>query len=111
MAVKNHQSNAIIERVYKTMGDILRILLHISPPTTLDDANEMVKNALATCLHTSRIAVNHTMQTSPGVIIFNRDMMLNFSLIANLEAIRERRQYLINENLRRVNAKRVEYSA
>ena len=108
--VKNPQSNVIIERVHKTMGDVLKVLLHVSPPTTLDDADEMVENALATCQHACRVAVNHTMQTSPGAMVFNRDMILNIPLIANLEAIRDRRQHLINENLRRANAKRIEHN-
>merc|ERR1711907_506617 len=108
--VKNPQSNAIVERVHRTMGDILRVLLHVSPPTTLDDANRMVENALATCQHACRIAVNHTMQTSPGAMVFNRDMLLNIPLTANLITIQERKQQLIDENLRRMNAKRIEYN-
>lgn len=108
--VKNPQSNAIIERVHKTMGDILRVLLHTTPPRTLNDTNRMVDNALATCQHACRIAVNHTMRTSPGAMAFNRDMLLNIPLIANLEAIRDRRQHLIDENLRRANAKRLEWN-
>ena len=108
--VKNPQSNAIIERVHKTMGDVLRVLLHTSPPETLNDTNRMVENALATVQHACRVAVNHTMRTSPGAMVFNRDMLLNIPLIANLEAIRDRRQHLINENLRRANAKRIEWN-
>ena len=108
--VKNPQSNATIERVHKTMGDMLRVMLHTSPPTTLDDTNRMVDNALASCQHACRVAVNHAMQTSPGALAFNRDMIMNIPLIASLEAIQGRRQQLINENLIRANAKRISYN-
>ena len=53
--VKNPQSNAIIEpHIHRTMGDMLRVLLHKSPPSALNDANQMVENALATCQHACR---------------------------------------------------------
>ena len=41
------------------------------------------------------------MQHSPGEVVFQRDMLLDIPVIANLVAIRERRQLLIDENLRR----------
>ena len=40
---------------------------------------------------------------------FQRDILLDIPVIENLVAIRERRQLLINENLRRQNEKRIEY--
>ena len=49
------------------------------------------------------------MQHSPGKVVFQRDMLLDIPVIANLVAIRERRQLLIDENLRRQNKKRLEY--
>ena len=59
--LKNSQSTAIIEKlVHQTMGDILRVMLHINPPNDENDANQIVDNALATCVHSSKCAVNHT---------------------------------------------------
>ena len=49
------------------------------------------------------------MQHSPGKIVFQRDMVLDIHIIADLVAIRERRQLLIDENLRRQNEKRIEH--
>ena len=45
------------------MGDVLRVMLHVSPPTTLDDANEMVENVLVTCQRACRTAANHALHT------------------------------------------------
>ena len=108
--VKNPQSNAIVERLHQTMGDILRVMLHINPPNDENDANQIVDNALATVVHSSRCAVNHTMQTSPGALVFQRDMIMNVPLIANLYSIQQRRQQLIDENLRRTNARRIQHN-
>ena len=81
------------------MGGILRVMLHINPPNNKNDANHIVvDNALATCVHSSRCAVNHTMQTSPKALVFQRDMIMNIPLIANLYSIQQRRQQLMGGN-------------
>ena len=85
--VKNPQANAIVERLHKTMADILRVMIHVDPPQNEPHTTNMIDNALATVVHASRCAVNHTMQTSLGAMVFNRDMMINVPLIANLLAI------------------------
>ena len=92
------------------MADTLRVMIHVDPPQNEPHTTNMIDNALATVVHASRCAVNHTMQTSPGAMVFNRDMMINIPLIANLLAIGDRRQHLVNENLRRINAKRIDHS-
>ena len=108
--VKNPQANTIVERLHKTMVDILRVMIHVDPPHNEPDTTNMIDNALATVVHASRCAVNHIIQTSPGAMVFNQDMMINVPLISNLLAIGNRRQYLVDENLKRINAKRIDYS-
>ena len=108
--VKNPQSNAIVERLHKTMADILCVMMHVSPPNNKEETTNMIDNALSTVVHASRCSVNHTMNTSPGAILFNRDMMTNIPLISNLLAIGNRRQQLVDENVRRVNAKRIQHN-
>ena len=50
------------------------------------------------------------MNTSPGAMLFNRDMMTNIPLISNLLAIGNRRQQLVDENVRQVNAKIIQHN-
>ena len=57
-----------------------------------------------------RCAVNHTIKTSPGALVFRRDMLMDVPLIADLDAIRGRRQQLINDNLIRLNNKRADHN-
>ena len=69
----------------------------------------MIDNALATASHALRCSVSATLQTSPGTLIFNRYMIMDIPLIANLETIRNSRQHLIDEKLRRRNSKRIHH--
>ena len=107
--VKNLQSNGIIEKSHNTISDILRVLLHVSPPNNNGDAAQMINNALATCMHVMRFAVNQMTRTSPGALTFNRDMLINVPLAANLESIQHRNQHLIDKNIQQINLKRIDY--
>lgn len=50
------------------------------------------------------------MGISPGALTFHRDMILDLPIIADLHNIQNRRQVLIDENLRRQNQKRRDYN-
>jgi hypothetical protein len=54
--------------------------------------------------------IHTTLGSSPGNLIFNRDMFLNIPLIANGHAITQKCEHLINENLIRENPKQKRYS-
>ena len=108
-AVRNPQSNAICERMHQTIGDILRVVLHTNPPRNMDDANQVMDNALATCMHATRCAVSAPIKTTPGAMVYGRDMIMDVPLIANLAVIRDGRQQMIDENLIKQNKKRIEH--
>ena len=56
-----------------------------------------------------RSGVHSTLGSSPGSLVFNRDMFLNVPLIADWEAITKKREHLVNENLMRENRRRRQY--
>ena len=92
------------------MGNIIRTTEHTNPPADLEDANRLIDNALATCMHATRCAVSKALQqNSPGAIVFRRDMFMDIPLIADLLTIRNKRQAIVDENLRRQNRKRREH--
>jgi hypothetical protein len=96
--------------MHQTVGDVLRTLLHGHPVNNQQQAASLVDNALATTMHVLRSSVSRTLNNhSPGSLAFHRDMFLDIPFQANLEAIRQRRQLLIDENLRRQNSKRRHY--
>ena len=88
---------------------ILRELILREKPCTLADARVLVDSALATASHAVRTNVSQTTGYSPGALAFHRDMLLDVPIVADLLAIRERRQLSVDANLRRANAKRSSY--
>ena len=75
----------------------------------MDDANQLMDNALATAMHATRCSVSSPIRTTPGALVYGRDMIMDVPLIANLTAIRDGRQQMIDENLIRQNKKRIEH--
>ncbi len=57
-------------------------------------------------MHGMRAGVHSTLGSSPGSLVFNRDMFLNIPLIADWHAITQSGEHLIHENLMRENQKR-----
>jgi hypothetical protein len=60
-------------------------------------------------MHVMRAGIHSTQGSSPGSLVFNRDMFLNIPLIANWHAITQKREPIIHENLMRENQKRRQY--
>ena len=57
-----------------------------------------------------RTGIHTTLGSSPGDLVFNRDMFLNIPLIADWHAITQKREHLINENLMSENCKHKRYN-
>jgi hypothetical protein len=89
---------------------LLRTLLHGEPPQNIATAKEFVDDALSIAMHAMRVGIQHTtLGSSPGNLVFNRDMFLNIPLIADWHAITLRRELLINKNLIQEKQKRRQY--
>jgi hypothetical protein len=103
---KNPQSNSVCERMHQTVEHVLRMLLHGKPPQNIANAAQYVDEALSIAMHAMQAGVHSTLGSSPGSLVFNRDMFLNIPLIAGWHAITQRQEHLIHENLMRENQKR-----
>ncbi len=57
-------------------------------------------------MHAMQAGVHSTLGSTPGNLVFNRDMFLNIPLIADRHAITQRQEHHIHENLIRENQKR-----
>ena len=106
----NPQANAVCERLHQTVANILRTVLDDHEPRTIQEAEQLVDNALSTATHVTRCAISRAIGTSPGALIFRRDMLLDLPIITNLYQIQQKRQVLIDENLRRQNLKRRDFN-
>jgi hypothetical protein len=95
--------------MHQTVGNVLRTLLHGEFPPNLATAKEFVDESLSIAMHAMRVGIHTALGSSPGNLVFNRDMFLNIPLIADWHAITQKREHLINENLIRENQKRRRY--
>lgn len=106
---RNPQSNAICERMHQTVGNILRTIIH-GEPVTAATAPAIVDEALATAMHALRAAVSRSLGNhSPGEIAFHRNMFLNLPIIADLQALQDKRQEIVQKNLARANQRRIRH--
>jgi transposase InsO family protein len=106
---RNPQSNSIVERMHQTMANVLRPLVHLNPPQTLEEANLLVDSALQTTAYSARAVIHSTLNISPGALVFHRDMVLDIPLLADFKLLREKRQLLIDKSLMQANRKRIAY--
>ncbi len=108
-SAKNQQANAVCERIHQTVGNVLKTLLHSKPPQNITTGKEFVDEALSIVMHAMREGIHTTLGSSPGSLVFNRDMFLNIPLIADWHAITLKQEHLIHENHLRENQKRSRY--
>ena len=102
----NPTANAICERLHQTVANVLRPTIVNHPPQNVDQATAAIDFALSAAIHTTRCATSRMLGISPGALVFRRDMLLDIPIIADLEQIQQKRQIMIDENLRRQNSKR-----
>ena len=95
--------------MHQIIGNILQVTLHTNQPQNLNDANQVMDNALATCKHAMRCSVSAPIGTTPGAMVFGRDMIMDVPLLANLAAIQDGCQQMIDKNIMKQNKKRIEY--
>ena len=106
----NPQSNAICERMHQTVADVLRTTLNAQQPANHLQANAIIDNALAMAVYATRCAVSRSLGVSPGALVYQRDMLLDIPIMVDLLQLHNKRQVLIDENLRRQNRKRREWN-
>jgi hypothetical protein len=79
--------------MHQTVGNVLRTLLH-GPLQNIAYTAQYVDEALSIAMHAMQAGVNSTLGSSPGNLVFNRDIFLNIPLIADWHAITQRREHL-----------------
>ena len=60
-------------------------------------------------MHAMRTNVTSALGSSPGALVFGRDMFLNVPLVADWVTIAKHREQLVNEHLRKANLRRRAY--
>ena len=75
----------------------------------MTQARDIMDDALAKAMSAMRTVVTMSLGSTPGALLFSRDMLLNVPLVADWKAITHAREQRVNENLRRENVKRRSY--
>ena len=101
-SVRNPQANAILERIHKTIGNIIRTfeLYDI-------DEEDPFSGILAATMFAMRATYHTTTQATPSQLVFGRDAILNTKFEADWNFIQTRKQKIIQQNNQRENAKRL----
>ena len=81
-------ANSIIKATHKTVAQVIRTLVHLIPPKIEEEAQALVKQAIATVIHSHQCSVNSVLGgLSPGSVAFNQDMLLNLPLIIDINLL------------------------
>ena len=95
--------------MHQTIGNSLRVLRTLETPFALADAEQLVDTAIANAVYAHRCCYHGTIATTPGALAFNRDMVLDLPMQADLQLIQQRRQQLIDKELIKSNRRRFAY--
>ncbi|KAL7425497.1 hypothetical protein ACHAXH_000082, partial [Discostella pseudostelligera] len=63
--------------MHQTVDNVLCILFHGKPPKNISHAKDFVDEALSIAMHAMRVREHTTLGSSPGSLVFTRDMFLN----------------------------------
>ena len=107
--VKNPQSNAVAECLHQMVTNILRSTLYANPPDNQLEAELLVDTALQMAAYAMHATVHTTLKATPGSLVYQRDMILNILVVADLLDITARRQHLIDERTMAKNRKRISH--
>jgi len=104
ITVKNPQANAIVERLHRVMGDMIR-----SQIATRYKFADPISEMLSAAAYGIRATVHGTTRFTPGQLVFRRDMILRTEMEANMELVRQRRATAIAKGNLRENKRRIKY--
>ncbi len=107
-SVRNPQSNAAIERIHGTIGNMIRSIDMTNVSEGDDDPFAGIVSAVCWAIQST---YHTTLQATPGQLVFGRDMIFNIQHQADWQTqlSRERKLSRMKENNAKENSKRVEH--
>ena len=103
-------ANSVIESSHKAMGQILRTIFEAKNPRTMAEMDQVIVDAIANTNRAMRCAASTSlMGTSPGALVFGRDMHLNIPIVTDIIAITHNRQLQTDLRLQRENRRRTQH--
>ena len=107
---RNPQGNSVIEAVHKSVGQVLRTLVHLHNPQSVAQADQLSKDALATAMHATRCASHQALHNmTPGSLAFRRDMLFDIPFLTDFIALKHSRQAVVDKRVQLANAHRLRH--
>ena len=78
--------------MHQSVGNVLKILIHGEPPENRTKAKDIIDTALSIAQHAMRTSVHTTLDSSPGNLVFSRDMFLSVPLASDRHTITKKRE-------------------
>ena len=104
--INNPQANSILERNHQVLGNILRTKnLQKYDFDDMDPWSELL-GSVAWAIHSTH---HITLQTTPGHLVFGKDILLNLKFVADWEAIKLRKQRDVDMNNSKENSLRIHH--
>jgi hypothetical protein len=92
ITVRNPQANAIVKRVHQVIGNIIRTFeLELRLESNYLDEDDPWKVTLSATAFAVRSTFHTSLQSTPGQLVFGRDMIFNIQHISNWEFIKQRK--------------------
>jgi hypothetical protein len=95
--VRNSQANAIVERVHQVIGNIIWTFELESNYLDKESPWKEILSATAFCWFAVQSTFHTTLRSTPGQLVFGRDMMFNTKK-SKLGIKRKRKQPIIEKN-------------
>ena len=107
---RNPQGNSIIEAIHKSVGQVLRTLVHVHNPQMGHQAKAVCDTALATSMHATRCASHQALQhLTPGSFAFRWDMFFDLPLLTDIMALQNTHQQLVDSRLLKKNSSQIKH--
>jgi hypothetical protein len=95
---RNPQSNAILERIHQTIGNMVRTFEVEYQPIDENDPWSGILSAVAWAVGST---YHTTLQSMPGQLVFGRDMIWDIAHVADWQYIKQRKQMLIIKTIKK----------
>ena len=105
ITAKNPRANAIVERMHRVLGDMLRVQLVSRHPK-----ENPVQDLTSAAAYALRATVHGVTQFTPSQLVFSKDMILRTNMTANVELVRQRREAAIQVNNARENRRSIKHT-
>ena len=105
ITVKNPRANAIVERMHRVLGDMLRVQIATKHPK-----EDPIKDMTSAAAYGIRATVHGVTKYSPAQLVFQKDMILRTKFEADIDLVRRRREAAIQVNNTRENRRRIAHT-